>query len=117
MKLTKEHFIYYVNALDKMYQEEEEIENALGAYDLKPLFWIDKFADFLGEMCEFPKETRYTQTLLDWFCYEANFGRNEQNNYIEYDLESGNCRVGITNVEDFAKFLEVAEDVEWATTI
>lgn len=118
MKLTKEQFIYYVKALDKMYQEEEVMTDALGISDWKPVTWIDWFSSFLGEMCELPVEEHTSETLLDWFCFETNFGRNENINYIQYDdLASGLCRVRITSVEDFAKFLEVAEDVEWATTI
>lgn len=118
MKLTKEQFIYYVNALDKMYQEEDEITSAIGVIEWKPIEWINKFADFLFEMCEFPENKQLGETELDWFCYETCFGRDENYNYIEYgNLATGICRVRITSAEDLAKFLEVAEDVEWAATI
>ena len=74
MRLTKDEFVRAVATVDKMFQEERKMGNALGLGEWKVLQFVGEYYDFLAEMCELP-ENKWYGTDLDYFCFELEFGR------------------------------------------
>ena len=74
MRLTKDEFVRAVATVDKMFQEENKMANALGVAEWKTLQFVGEYYDFLAEMCELP-ENKWYGTDLDYFCFELEFGR------------------------------------------
>lgn len=76
MKLNKEQFIKHVNEYHEMLDKETQILNILGGVaEWEPREWLNNYYDFLSEMCEL--EDSSNGTILDWFCFETNFGEDE----------------------------------------
>ena len=79
MKLSKRQFCDAVTVFEKMYREENEIFNIL---NISPEWvcgeWIHQFYDFLSDVCDLEEDPKYG-TTLDWFCFEADFGKAQDN--------------------------------------
>lgn len=87
MKLTKSQFCKAVNTYQSMLEEEFEIINLLDiSPDWKPNNWIENYYDFLSNLCDLDSNSLYG-TTLDWFCYEANFGQDNDSNKI-FDINT-----------------------------
>ena len=87
MKLSKEQFVKYVNRYEQMLKQENEILNVLGGIsEWAPSDWINSFYDLFSEMCEL-KESLVFGTSLNWFCFETDFGK--ENNIVEIKEKNG----------------------------
>ena len=76
MKLDKYQFCTAVNNYKSMLDEENEMVDALGIGEWKPLAWIDTYYDFLTEVSEV-EEDPAVGTILDWFVFETDFGKRK----------------------------------------
>lgn len=83
MKLNKRQFCQAVKSYQSMLEEDSEITDVLdvGA-TWKPSEWISSYYEFLSEMCELEETPNYG-TVLDWFCFDMNFGRNRDNKIFD----------------------------------
>lgn len=108
MKLTREQFIKYVNTFEKMYKEDEQIWNVLDCDEWKPSRWVDQYYNFLSDMCELPEPV--LEETLDWFCFQIDFGKREDRNFITWELPSGTYSLKIRTAADLWKYIEVMED-------
>ena len=77
MKLNKRQFCVAVETYKTMLEEEHQMINALNiSPEWRGADWIANYYDLLTDLCEL-EEDPYVGTDLDWFCFEADFGRNE----------------------------------------
>ena len=83
MRLTEREFIDYLELYKKMYDEETQILNSLGTYEWKPSDWLLNFYNLLSDMCDLPVDDNF-ETLLDWWCFTTNFGK-ENNIKTSFD--------------------------------
>ena len=83
MKLSKKEFCTAVNTYKSMLEEETKF---LDAFDISPEWkpgeWINNYYEFLSDMCELEENPNYG-TILDWFCFDMNFGRDEDSKIFE----------------------------------
>lgn len=84
MKLTKAQFCKYVNTYEEMLRESYEATSSLGIVQWVPDKWINNYYNMLSDMCEL-YEDKNIGTILDWFCFETDFGANEEMNKIYED--------------------------------
>lgn len=60
-----------------MLEQEKKIADSL---DIGPEWigseWIENYYELLNEICELESD-EYIGTDLDWFCFETDFGKNE----------------------------------------
>lgn len=74
MRFTESEFVNAITLYEKMYREEEQIINALGINpEWIPGEWISEYYNIISEMCDFTGED---YTILDFYCYELNFGKD-----------------------------------------
>lgn len=77
MKLNKKEFYTAVNTYRSMLEEENKLIDALDiSPEWKPGEWINNYYEFLSDMCELEENPTYG-TILDWFCYDMDFGRDK----------------------------------------
>lgn len=77
MKLNKRQFCTAVKNYQTMLEEENQICDILNiSPEWKGAEWIENYYDLLTELCEL-EEDPYIGTDLDWFCYETDFGNND----------------------------------------
>lgn len=81
MKLTKQQFVNYVNTYESMIKESNILASRLKINEWLPDEWIDNYYKILSDMCEL-HEDKTIGTILDWFCFETNFGANSEMNKI-----------------------------------
>jgi len=101
MRLTKDEFLNGVQKLQQMHEEEHIISDVL---DVNPEWiggkWLWNYYTLLNNMCDLPVNN-IIGTDLDWFCWETQFGKC--NNEIAIDIDDGeNYKVYI---------IETAEDL------
>lgn len=74
MRLSEDEFVKYVNRLQDMVAQENEICDAMGcAPEWTPGSWISSYYELLEAMCEL-KEDKIMGTILSWYCWELDFG-------------------------------------------
>ena len=77
MKLNKKQFCMAVKNYQTMLEEEKQITNVLDiGPEWKGAEWINNYYELLEDLCEL-EEDPYMGTDLAWFCYETDFGREE----------------------------------------
>lgn len=77
MKLNKRQFCTAVKTYESMLEELNQITQALDiSPDWKGAEWVNNYYELLTELSELDEDP-YIGTDLDWFCYETNFGKNE----------------------------------------
>ena len=85
MRLTREEFKKALSNYERMYREEGDIFMAL---DISPEWvpgnWIGHYYEFLTDMCDAP-EHNYIGTILDWYCFELDFGSDWKPGYYTID--------------------------------
>lgn len=81
MKLTKQQFVKYVNTYEEMLKESNKVASSLGVVEWAPDRWISNYYKMLSDMCEL-YEDNMVGTILDWFCFETDFGANADMNMI-----------------------------------
>lgn len=82
MKLTKAQFCKYVNTYEKMIKESDRLAAEFGVEGIcKFDEWIANYYQMLTDMCELYENPSFG-TDLDWFCFEADFGKNEEMNKV-----------------------------------
>lgn len=79
MRLTKEEFVEAVNKYKQMLEEENEVMKVFDIMNPEWIGgrWINEYYNLLSKMCELEKDELFG-TDLDWFCYETEFGENEE---------------------------------------
>ena len=113
MRLTKDEFINGVNKVKQMHDEETLIINAI---DVAPEWvcgkWLWSYYELLNAMCDLPVNN-IIGTDLDWYCWETQFGKH--NNEITIDIDDGDdCKVyAINTPEDLWDFWEKETDYLW----
>ena len=79
MRLSKAEFCEAVNKYEHMIEEEGKILDTL---DINPEWvpgnWVNEYYNFLLQMCDFEDEDFEIEygTLLDYFCWDINFGKD-----------------------------------------
>ena len=97
MRLTKEEFLFEMDLLKQMHEDESIIVDLL---DVSPEWiggkWLWNYYSFINKMCELPIND-LIGTDLDWFCWETQFGRrcneitvdtNDGDDYKVYTIET-----------------------------
>jgi len=75
MKLSKNEFCNAVDTYKQMLKEENDFLNLLNANpEWKPGEWIENYYKLLTDLCELEEHPTWG-TILDWFCYDTDFGR------------------------------------------
>lgn len=86
MRLTKEEFVYYVNEFEELNNINNACANAL---DIRGDWVYDKlimkYYDLLHNMCDFTEDDNDTESLLDWYCFETDFGKDDNAVILEDD--------------------------------
>ena len=82
MKLTKKQFCTCVNKYRDMLEQEQQIVDSLDIGEWVPSSWINSYYELLDELAELP-EDYWFGNMLDWYCFETDFGRNEKENKIQ----------------------------------
>ena len=79
MRFTQVEFIDAIENYELMCKEEDQIINALSINpEWKPSKWIEVYYTMIFDMCDFSKDDYDIGTgsfLLDFYCYELNFGK------------------------------------------
>lgn len=105
MRLIKEEFCTYVENYKNMLERSNNICNMLGIYDVwVGDEWLYNYYNFLSNMCELPANYNY-ETLLDWWCFETDFGR--YNN----EIVLGDEAYSIKNAEELYDYIMNIEEV------
>ena len=74
MRLTKSEFCEYIDTYEKMLTEESEAYDSLHVYgEWVGMGWVNNYYNLFHDMCEL-KENEYMGTLVDWYCFETEFG-------------------------------------------
>ena len=82
MKLTKSQFCSAVNTYCEMLEQDYKYSELLNiSPEWGPGEWIGNYYQLLSDLCELEVDI-YVGTTLDWFCYDADFGRNKDINKI-----------------------------------
>lgn len=82
MKLTKAQFCEYVNTYEEMIRESDRLAAEFGVGGTwKFDEWITNYYQMLTDMCELSEDPSFG-TDLDWFCFETDFGKNEEMNKV-----------------------------------
>ena len=81
MKLTKLQFVNYVNTYEEMLKESNKVASSLGIVEWVPDQWVSNYYEMLSDMCELYEDS-IVGTILDWFCFETDFGANTEMNKI-----------------------------------
>lgn len=101
MKLTKKQFCTYVKKYEQMLEQNEQILDSL---NINPewLFssWLNSYYEMLSDLCELPISV--TGTLLDWFCFDVDFGRNEIMSKV---VNKNGCHSTIRTPEDLYDYI------------
>lgn len=87
MKLTKHQFCVAVETYQAMLEENRDITNILDISEWYPSNWIENYYELLTDLSELEADP-HVGTDLDWFCFDANFGKNKDCNKI-FDTETG----------------------------
>ena len=74
MKLTKDQFVVYLGLYEEMYRQSNDICSLLCVQQWLPDDWTINYYRFLEAMCELTVDDITSQTVLDWYCFEADFG-------------------------------------------
>lgn len=82
MKLTKAQFCKYVNTYEEMIRENDRLAAEFGIEGSWKLDeWCVNYYQMLTDMCELYEGPSFG-TELDWFCFETDFGKNEEMNKV-----------------------------------
>lgn len=81
MKLTKQQFVKYVNTYEEMLKESNDLAFCFGFNEWLPDKWVSNYYKMLSDICELHEDTA-VGTILDWFCFETDFGANAEMNKI-----------------------------------
>lgn len=93
MKLTKKQFVKCLTDYKKMMEDEANMMEALNVGpEWFPSAWIEKYYQLFSDMCEMHEDDTYG-TTLDWYCYDCDFGKNDNLNYIIEKNEDGGSKV------------------------
>lgn len=87
MRLTKKEFCTAVDTYKSMLEEQNEMDDVLNIGAWKPSWWIDNYYELLTDLSDLEVDPMIG-TDLDWFCFDAKFGKNKDCNKI-YDTETG----------------------------
>ena len=111
MILSKEQFIKYVNILRTMITQADKIYIALhGEVNIFDE-WTNYYYSLLSDMCELD-ENIHGGSVLDWYCFETNFGQIDNIlrwNYLDTDKV---IETRITTPEDLYNFIIEQQSIQ-----
>lgn len=92
MKLSKKQFCIAVNTFHDMLEQENKLLDVLNITpEWVPGEWVNNYYDLLSELCELEEDPQIG-TILDWFCFEIDFGKDKDNKiyngYKEWTINS-----------------------------
>lgn len=111
MILSKEQFVKYVNILRTMITQADKIYIALhGEVNIFDE-WTNYYYSLLSDMCELD-ENIYGGSVLDWYCFETDFGKIDNIlrwNYLDTDKV---IETRITTPEDLYNFIIEQQSIQ-----
>lgn len=83
MKLSKHEFCTAVNTFREMLEEEHKYCDMLYiSPEWGPGQWIGNYYELLSSLCELEENPTYG-TILDWFCFDMDFGKDKDNKIFD----------------------------------